>query len=119
MKLLANFKSSMIFTALTALASSAYAADGSITITSPANGAVLQGSAENKLDFNVKLSPTGNHVHIYVDDHNPIIDRDIGHCPCSITLPKLSPGKHVIEVKEATVSHALTGVEGTVTVVSQ
>ena len=117
MKLLARFQFSIA--ALTVLASSAYAADGAITITSPANGATIQGNALNKLDFNVKLSPTGNHLHIYIDDGNPIIDRDIGHCPCSIDLPKLSPGKHVIAVKEATASHALTGVEGTVTVISQ
>ncbi len=115
MKLLAPFS----LAALTVFAGAAYAADGSITITSPANGATLQGNALNKLDFNVKLSPNGNHLHIYVDDGNPIIDRDIGHCPCSIDLPKLAPGKHVIAVKEATVSHALTGVESTVTVTSQ
>ena len=115
MKLLARFP----FFVAALLASSAYAADGAITITSPANGATIQGNALNKLDFNVKLSPNGNHLHIYVDDGNPIIDRDIGHCPCSIDLPKLAPGKHVIAVKEATVSHALTGVESAVTVTSQ
>ena len=117
MKLLNMIKPAAL--SLTLIASSALAAQGSITITSPANGAILQSNALNKLDFNVKLSPNGNHLHIYIDDGNPIIDRDIGHCPCSIDLPKLSPGKHVIAVKEATASHALTGVEGTVTVISQ
>ncbi len=104
--------------ALIALASPVYAADsaGSITISAPANGAVLQSGSGNKLEFNVHLSPNGNHVHIYVDDQHPIIDRDIHNCPCSIDLPDLSPGKHTIAVKEATVSHALTGVEGSVTV---
>lgn len=101
---------------LVALASPVFAADaGSITITSPANGAMLQ-SAGNKLEFNVRLSPNGNHVHIYVDDQHPIVDRDVSHCPCSIDLPQLSAGKHTIVVKEATSSHALTGVEGSVTV---
>jgi hypothetical protein len=73
-------------------------------------------SSGNKLEFNVHLSPNGNHVHIYVDDQNPIIDRNINNCPCSIDLPVLSSGKHTIVVKEATVSHALTGVEGSTTV---
>lgn len=82
----------------------------------PANGAVLQSGSGNKLEFNVHLSPNGNHVHIYVDDQHPIVDRDISHCPCSIDLPELSSGKHTIAVKEATVSHALTGVEDSVTV---
>ena len=112
-----KFKSLFVGFALVALASPVFAADsaGSITITSPANGAVLQSGAGNKLVFNVHLSPEGNHVHIYVDDQHPIVDRDVSHCPCSIDLPNLSSGKHTIVVKEATSSHALTGVEGTVT----
>ncbi|MGA9666099.1 MAG: hypothetical protein WBQ69_06570 [Gallionella sp.] len=102
--------------ALVALASPVFAADsGSITITSPANGAMLASGSGNKLDFNVHLGPTGNHVHIYIDDQNPIVYRDVGHCPCSIDLPDLSPGKHMIVIKEATVSHALTGVQASVT----
>ena len=102
--------------ALVALASPVFAADsaGSITITSPANGATLQG-AGNKLEFNVHLGPNGNHVHIYVDDENPIVFRDVSHCPCSIDLPKLSSGKHTIVVKEATSGHAMTGVQAVVT----
>lgn len=92
------------------------AANASITITSPADGAVLQSAMGNKLDFNVQLSPKGNHVHIYVDDQKPIVFRDVGRCPCNVDLPQLTPGKHTIAVKEATSSHALTGVQGTVTV---
>jgi hypothetical protein len=103
---------------LVALASPVFAADsaGSVTITSPANGAMLQSGSGNKLEFNVHLGPNGNHVHIYVDDQHPIVFRDVSHCPCSIDLPQLSPGKHTIAVKEATSSHAMTGVEGSVTV---
>ena len=89
---------------------------GSIAILAPTNGAVLKSDAENKLEFNPKLGPKGNHVHIYVDDQSPIVDRDVGYCPCSIALPKLSPGKHTIVVKEATASHTLTGVQSSVTV---
>lgn len=91
------------------------AAMGSITITAPANDAVLQGAAGNKLEFNVQLSPNGNHVHIYIDDEKPIVYRDVSRCPCSIDLPQLAPGKHTITVKEATSGHALTGVQGAVT----
>ena len=100
---------------LVALASPVFAADaGSISITSPANGATLMSDSGNKLEFNVHLGPTGNHVHIYVDDQNPIIDRDINNCPCSINLPVLTSGKHTVVIKEATVSHALTGVQDSV-----
>jgi hypothetical protein len=103
--------------ALVALASPVLAADtaGSITISSPANDAVLQSASVNKLEFNVKLGPNGNHVHIYIDDQAPIVYRDVSHCPCSIDLPKLSSGKHTIVVKEATSGHAMTGVQGSVT----
>jgi hypothetical protein len=97
---------------LVALASPVLAADaGSITITSPADGAVLMSDSGNKLDFNVHLGPTGNHVHIYVDDQNPIVYRNVANCPCSIDLPDLPKGKHTVVIKEATVSHALTGVQ--------
>lgn len=102
--------------ALVALASPVFAADaGSITITSPANGAMLASGNGNKLDFNVHLGPNGNHVHIYIDDQNPIVYRDVAHCPCSIELPDLMSGKHTIVIKEATASHAMTGVQASVT----
>lgn len=101
-----------------ALSIPAFAADsvGSITISSPADGMVLNGGSGNKLDFNVHPGPGGNHVHIYVDDQNPIVFRDVGSCPCSIDLPKLSSGKHSIVIKEATSAHAMTGVQSAVTV---
>ena len=92
------------------------AADGSITITSPADGAVLHSAMGNKVDFDVHLSSKGNHVHVYVDNQKPIVYQDVSHCPCSVDLPNLTPGKHTISVKEASSSHALTGVQGSVTV---
>ena len=61
------------------------------------------------------MGPNGNHVHIYIDDQSPIVYRDVAHCPCSIDLPVLTKGKHSIVIKEATVSHALTGVQASVT----
>lgn len=112
-----QLKSLFIGFALVALASPVFAADsaGSITITSPVNDAVLQSATGNKLEFNVHLSPNGNHVHVYIDDQDPIVFRDVSHCPCSIALPKLSSGKHTIVVKEATSGHAMTGTQSSVT----
>jgi hypothetical protein len=116
MKLLNNL---LVCFALATLTNSVFAADtaatGSITITAPVNDASLQSGKGNKLEFNVKLSSSGNHVHIYIDDHQPIVYRDVSHCPCSVDLPQLTPGKHTIAVKEATSSHALTGLESSVT----
>jgi hypothetical protein len=100
---------------LVALASPVFAEEaGSITISAPSNGAMLASGSGDKLDFDVHLGPTGNHVHIYVDDQNPIVYRDVGNCPCSINLPVLGSGKHTVVIKEATVSHALTGVQASV-----
>jgi hypothetical protein len=94
----------------------ASAADsGSITIVSPKDGAVLGGGG-NKLEYNVHLSPNGSHLHIYIDNQDPIIGKNVSNCPCSIGLPALAAGKHTIVVKEATAGHALTGVQSTVTV---
>jgi len=102
--------------AAVSFANPASAADsGSITIISPKEGAVLKGGG-NKLEYNLHLSPNGSHLHIYIDDQDPIIGRNVSNCPCSIGLPALGPGKHVIAVKEATASHSLTGVQSTVTV---
>jgi hypothetical protein len=98
------------------LANPAAAADsGSITVISPKDGAVL-GAGGNKLEYNVQLSPKGNHLHIYVDNQDPIISKSVSNCPCSVALPALAAGKHTIAVKEATAGHALTGVQSTVTV---
>ncbi len=102
------------------LSSLAWAADaGSITILSPKAGAVLQSGAESKLDYNVRLSPDGSHLHVYVDDGNPIIVRKVSGCPCSMALPALSPGKHNIVIKESTAGHSPTGVEASVAVTAK
>ncbi len=91
-------------------------AQGAITILSPRDGATLSSGMGNKLEYNVKLGPTGNHLHVYVDNQDPIVDRNVSGCPCSIDLPDLSPGKHSIVVKEATAGHVLTGLQSGVTV---
>ncbi len=85
---------------------------GIITILSPKNGAVIH--SRTMLEFNVHPDPGGHHPHIYIDGGKPIIDRDANHCPCRIDLPKLSPGKHTIIIRESTAGHTLTGAQATV-----
>jgi hypothetical protein len=102
---------------LMVLSGSVFAADaGSISILSPQDGAMLPAGAAVKLNYNLHLSPDGNHLHIYVDDQKPIVDRNVSGCPCSLDLSTLSPGKHMIVIKEARSDHSLTGVEKGVTV---
>lgn len=109
-------KKALVIALLIAVPQLVFAAGGSISILSPKDGATLASGMGNKLEYNVKLGPTGNHLHVYVDDQDPIIDRNVSHCPCSIDLPDLSSGKHMIVVKEATASHALTGLQTSVSV---
>ena len=98
----------------TAAPAATSSATGSVSIVSPKDGAVLASGSGVKLSYNVHLSPTGNHLHIYVDDKAPIIDRDVSGCPCSLTLPDMAAGPHQVAVKEATVNHHLTGVASVV-----
>lgn len=85
MKLLDHFTVCVALIALTVLVNPVQAADsagmGAIAILAPTSDAVLQSGAENKLEFNVKLSPRGNHLHIYIDNQDPIIERNVAHCP--------------------------------------
>lgn len=98
-------------------AGAAYAADmGSITVMSPKDGSMITAGSPTKLMYNVKLSPEGNHLHVYVDDQKPIVDRDVTGCPCSVELPMLSAGKHMVVIKEARADHSLTGVMASTTV---
>lgn len=97
---------------LSSYAGMAFSADaGSITIITPSDGAVVSGKAISKLIYRVKLGPEGNHLHVYVDDQKPIVDRDVTGCPCSVDLPPISAGKHVIVVREARADHSLTGLQ--------
>jgi len=95
-----------------------YAADmGSITVLTPKDGVMISAGSPTKLMYNVKLSPEGDHLHIYVDDQKPIVDRDVSGCPCSVELPALSSGKHVVVIKEARSDHSLTGVMSSTTLI--
>ncbi len=95
------------------LFSGAVFAAGSITIISPKDGSELMSGSGDKLEYNVQLSPNGNHLHVYVDGGKPMIVRNVSGCPCSVDLPDLSSGKHEIVIKEATSSHAMTGLDAT------
>lgn len=92
---------------------SAYAAGGSVTIESPKDGATVMANKGVPVTFKVHHTANGNHLHFYVDNGDPIIVRK---WQGSETLPGLSPGKHEICIKEATVDHVLTGLQKCITV---
>lgn len=94
----------------------AYAADGSITISSPANGATV--SAKNKVSviYTATLGTNGDHLHLYVDGKRVDVLREIKG---SADLDALSAGKHHVCLTVNTSSHAPTGVESCVDITSQ
>lgn len=84
---------------------------GAITIIAPGQGQTFKDGTGITLQYKVQLSSQGDHLHVYVDNGNPIIVRKVRGCPCSVKLPDLAPGMHMIRIKEATSSHALTSIE--------
>jgi len=94
--------------ALLAWAQTGFAADASVKITSPMEGAKLDAMAQNKLVYEVMPGPKGDHVHLYVDNKEAAILRQLKG---SYALETLSPGAHDICVKVVNKAHTPIGVE--------
>lgn len=101
------------FAALSLTAASAAADDGSVTITSPADGATLAAADQHELVYEVVPGPRGDHVHVYVDDAEVGILRDLTG---SYTLPALEAGEREICVRVVNRAHVPVGVDGCVKV---
>lgn len=95
------------------LAPAAMAAEGSITIDSPKDGAKLDAMNQNKLVYAVVPGPGGDHVHVYVDGKETGILRQLKG---SYTLETLAAGKHEICIKVANKAHVPIGLQRCVTV---
>jgi hypothetical protein len=94
----------------------ACAAEGSITISSPQNGATVSSNSKVPLTYAATLSPTGNHWHLNVDGKRVDILRQPKG---TAELDPLPAGKHHVCLTENTVSHAPTGVETCVDITAQ
>ena len=94
--------------ALLACAQFSLAEEASVKITAPADGAKLDAMAQNKLVFEVMPGPKGDHSHLYVDEKEVGILRQLKG---SYALAKLSPGQHDICVKVVDKGHTPIGVE--------
>lgn len=90
------------------------ASSGLILILNPKDGAVVKAGSPSKLTYNVKPGSEGHHLHVYVDNQKPIIERNVTGCPCSLELPALSAGKHTVVIEEARIDHSLTGVHSAI-----
>lgn len=94
----------------------AFAADGKITIASPADNAMVSAKTKVMVNYEAMLSSKGDHLHLYVDDKRIDVLRPMKG---GTELGALPPGKHKICLTENTKSHAPTGLEACVNVTSQ
>jgi hypothetical protein len=91
-----------------ALAGAVQAAEPSIRILEPAEGAKLDLMAQNRMVYEVESGPRGDHVHVYVDDKEVGILRQLKG---SYTFETLPAGKHRLCIKIVNKAHTPTGVE--------
>ena len=82
--------------------------DASVTIFSPADGAKLSRTALTKIDYEVIPGPKGDHSHLYVDDKEVGVLRQLKG---SHTLEALAPGKHEICIKIVNKGHTPIGIQ--------
>lgn len=94
----------------------ARAAEASVTIHSPADGAALDVMEQNKVDYEVVPGPNGDHVHFYVDGEETAILRQLKG---THTLETLTPGPHDLCIKVVNRNHTPIGVERCITVTMQ
>ncbi|MDT8388194.1 MAG: hypothetical protein RQ736_11820 [Thiogranum sp.] len=91
----------------------AAAEEASVTIKSPADGATLDAMEQHKLVYEVVPGPRGDHVHVYIDDAEVDILRELDS---SYTLPTLDTGERELCVRVVNRAHVPVGVDGCVTV---
>lgn len=101
---------------LTLLCGTAWAADGSITINSPSNGAMVSVNSKLPVIYEATLGANGDHLHLYVDGNRVDVLRQIKG---NTELDALPAGKHHICLTVNMKSHAPTGVEKCVDVTAQ
>jgi hypothetical protein len=78
----------------------------SIKIAAPADNERIEAGEAYQLVYEVIPGPGGDHFHVWVDDkRGPGVHETKG----TYTLPKLSPGEHVITIKVVDKGHIPTG----------
>jgi len=84
------------------------AADASITIFSPLDGAKISRKSKIEVSYAIAPGQSGDHVHLYVDGQEAVVLRKLKG---SHTVEPLNPGKHAICIKIVNKGHAPIGVE--------
>lgn len=86
----------------------ALGAEASVSIISPKDGDKLDVMAQNKIEYEVVPGPQGDHVHVYVDDEEVGILRQLKG---SYTFENLPTGLRHICIKVVNKAHVPIGVE--------
>lgn len=97
-------------------ANTAVAAEASVTIHSPSDGATLDMMEQNRVEYEVVPGPHGHHVHFYVDGEETAILRQLAG---SHTLASLAEGQHELCIKVVNRNHTPIGVEKCINVTTQ
>src|SRR6185437_13369358 len=84
------------------------AADASVVISSPVNGAKLDPKTPVKLDYEVSMGEKGDHTHLYVDKSEALTLRGLKGAH---SIGTLSPGQHEICVKVVNKAHTPIGAQ--------
>lgn len=98
------------------VSASAFAAEGKVTISSPANGATVGKDVNVALSYEAVPGPEGDHLHLYLDGKRV----DVIH-PMKGTadVGMLAPGKHHICLAVNTKAHVPTGAEACIDITSK
>lgn len=84
------------------------AADPSVTISSPPDGANFSKKSKIEVSYEVVPGPKGDHVHLYIDDKEAVVLRKLKG---NHTVDSLDPGKHAICIKIVNKGHTPIGVQ--------
>ncbi len=86
----------------------ALAADASVMISSPRDGAKISPKTEVDVVYEVTLGPNGNHAHLYVDSGEAVVLRALKG---SHSVGALAAGKHEICIKVVNKAHTPIGAQ--------
>lgn len=74
----------------------------------PQDGAKLDAMSQNRIDYEVAPGPSGDHIHLYVDNREAAILRKLSG---SHALESLAAGAHALCIKVVNKAHVPIGVE--------
>lgn len=86
----------------------ALAADASVAISSPTDGAKISSKGDVNVNYDVTLGDKGDHTHLYLDSDEAVTLRGLKG---THSLGKLSSGQHEICIKVVNKAHTPIGAQ--------